>query len=116
MRTAADRMIELTYAMRDAYATTEDLTTAREAAKGAEHQPYARSDFRPPLEEGGRGAKATFSCSLWPAVKPRNSAPAPSKARRQLLAAPELGGEIRSGEDQRGHVSDADQHVTEPHG
>ncbi|MBK5990915.1 MULTISPECIES: hypothetical protein [Streptomyces] len=35
MRTAADRMIELTYAMRDAYATTEDLTTAREAAKDA---------------------------------------------------------------------------------
>lgn len=35
VRTAADRMIELTYAMRDAYATTEDLTTAREAAKDA---------------------------------------------------------------------------------
>ncbi|WP_331763971.1 hypothetical protein [Streptomyces cyaneofuscatus] len=35
VRTAADRMVELTYAMRDAYATTEDLTTAREAAKDA---------------------------------------------------------------------------------
>nr|WP_202514352.1 MULTISPECIES: hypothetical protein [unclassified Streptomyces] len=35
VRTAAERMITLTYAMRDAYATTEDLTAAREAAKSA---------------------------------------------------------------------------------
>lgn len=35
VRAAADRMIELTYAMRDAYAPTEDLTAAREAAKDA---------------------------------------------------------------------------------
>ncbi|MDQ1013393.1 hypothetical protein QFZ82_007961 [Streptomyces sp. V4I23] len=35
VRAAADRMITLTYAIRDAYATTEDLTTAREAAKAA---------------------------------------------------------------------------------
>ncbi|MBO8189233.1 hypothetical protein [Streptomyces spirodelae] len=35
VRAAADRMITLTYAIRDAYATTEDLTAAREAAKEA---------------------------------------------------------------------------------
>ncbi|MGW1819440.1 hypothetical protein ACWCQM_38555 [Streptomyces sp. NPDC002125] len=35
VRTAADRMVTLTYAMREAYATTEDLTAAREAAKDA---------------------------------------------------------------------------------
>ncbi|MEU2873012.1 hypothetical protein ABZ769_28075 [Streptomyces olivoreticuli] len=35
VRAAADRMITLTYAIRTAYATTEDLTTAREAAKDA---------------------------------------------------------------------------------
>ena len=35
VRTAADRMVTLTYAMRDAFATTEDLTAAREAAKDA---------------------------------------------------------------------------------
>ncbi|MEU5689862.1 hypothetical protein [Streptomyces venezuelae] len=35
VRTAADEMITLTYALRDAYATTEDLTAAREAAKVA---------------------------------------------------------------------------------
>ncbi|MEW1552280.1 hypothetical protein [Streptomyces tsukubensis] len=38
VRAAADRMITLTYAIRDAYATTEDLTTAREAAKTAHDQ------------------------------------------------------------------------------
>ncbi|MFJ4858659.1 hypothetical protein [Streptomyces sp. NPDC088730] len=35
VRAAADRMITLTYAIRDAYATTENLTAAREAAKDA---------------------------------------------------------------------------------
>ncbi|MFF7558242.1 hypothetical protein ACFZA9_35720 [Streptomyces olivaceus] len=35
VRAAADRMVTLTYAIRDAYATTEDLTAAREAAKVA---------------------------------------------------------------------------------
>ncbi|MEU3787489.1 hypothetical protein [Streptomyces sp900129855] len=35
VRAAADRMITLTYAMRTAYATSEDLTAAREAAKVA---------------------------------------------------------------------------------
>ncbi|WP_405622340.1 hypothetical protein [Streptomyces sp. NBC_01508] len=35
VRAAADEMITLTYALRDAYATTEDLTAAREAAKVA---------------------------------------------------------------------------------
>ncbi|MEV5982856.1 hypothetical protein [Streptomyces sp. NPDC052114] len=35
VRTAADRMITLTYAVRNAYATSEELTTAREAAKAA---------------------------------------------------------------------------------
>ncbi|MEU9189462.1 hypothetical protein AB0D14_33955 [Streptomyces sp. NPDC048484] len=35
VRAAADHMITLTYAIRDAYATTEDLTAAREAAKVA---------------------------------------------------------------------------------
>jgi hypothetical protein len=33
VRAAAEEMITLTYAMRDAYATTEALTSAREAAK-----------------------------------------------------------------------------------
>ncbi|MFC9431932.1 hypothetical protein [Streptomyces sp. NPDC056987] len=35
VRAAADEMVTLTYALRDAYATTEALTAAREAAKGA---------------------------------------------------------------------------------
>ncbi|WP_327301912.1 hypothetical protein [Streptomyces goshikiensis] len=35
VRAAADHMITLTYAIRNAYATTEDLTAAREAAKNA---------------------------------------------------------------------------------
>ena len=35
VRAAADHMVTLTYAMRDAYATTQELTTAREAAKVA---------------------------------------------------------------------------------
>ncbi|MEU1128379.1 hypothetical protein ABZ383_00690 [Streptomyces sp. NPDC005900] len=35
VRTAADHMITLTYAIRDAYATTEDLTAARQAARVA---------------------------------------------------------------------------------
>ncbi|MEV5568033.1 hypothetical protein AB0L54_35050 [Streptomyces sp. NPDC052196] len=38
VRAAADRMITLTYAIRDAYATTADLTAAREAAKNAHDQ------------------------------------------------------------------------------
>ncbi|MFF7139364.1 hypothetical protein ACFZBZ_44630 [Streptomyces sp. NPDC008196] len=35
VRAAADHMVTLTYAMRDAYATTQELTAAREAAKVA---------------------------------------------------------------------------------
>ncbi|WP_435271277.1 hypothetical protein [Streptomyces sp. 1222.5] len=35
VRAAADEMVTLTYALRDAYATTEALTAAREAAKDA---------------------------------------------------------------------------------
>lgn len=35
VRAAADEMITRTYALRDAYASSEDLTTAREAAKVA---------------------------------------------------------------------------------
>lgn len=35
VRAAADRMITLTYAIRDVYATTEDLTAARDTAKAA---------------------------------------------------------------------------------
>ncbi|MFC8658140.1 hypothetical protein ACFUCT_23515 [Streptomyces parvus] len=35
VRAAADKMVTLTYALRDAYATTEALTAAREAAKDA---------------------------------------------------------------------------------
>ncbi|MEW1552263.1 hypothetical protein [Streptomyces tsukubensis] len=38
VRAAADHMITLTYAIRDAYATTGDLTAAREAAKDAHDQ------------------------------------------------------------------------------
>ncbi|WP_169794156.1 hypothetical protein [Streptomyces prasinus] len=38
MRAAADEVITLTYAMRDAYATGEQLTAAREAAKVAQDQ------------------------------------------------------------------------------
>jgi hypothetical protein len=38
VRAAADRMITLTYAIRNAYATTEELTAAREAAKDAHDQ------------------------------------------------------------------------------
>ncbi|MFD9044600.1 hypothetical protein [Streptomyces bottropensis] len=38
VRAAADEMITLTYAMRDAYATSEQLTAAREAAKVAHDQ------------------------------------------------------------------------------
>ncbi|MFJ8229652.1 hypothetical protein ACIQ9E_06775 [Streptomyces sp. NPDC094448] len=38
VRAAADHMITLTYAIRNAYATTEDLTAAREAAKDAHDQ------------------------------------------------------------------------------
>ncbi|MEV5138907.1 hypothetical protein AB0K71_29045 [Streptomyces syringium] len=38
VRAAADEMITLTYAMRDAYSTGEQLTTAREAAKVAHDQ------------------------------------------------------------------------------
>lgn len=45
VRAAADRMITLTYAIRDAYATTEDLTTAREAAKAA-HDDFVNSAAR----------------------------------------------------------------------
>ncbi|PJN32157.1 hypothetical protein CG717_14775 [Streptomyces sp. CB02613] len=40
--TAADRMVTLTYAMRDAFATTEDLTAAQEAAKDA-HDTFANT-------------------------------------------------------------------------
>ncbi|WP_411153384.1 hypothetical protein [Streptomyces sp. A30] len=35
VRAAADHMVTLTYAMRDAYATSQELTAAREAAKVA---------------------------------------------------------------------------------
>ncbi|MCL7382156.1 hypothetical protein [Streptomyces sp. 35G-GA-8] len=38
VRAAADEMVTLTYALRDAYATTEALTAAREAAKVAHDQ------------------------------------------------------------------------------
>ncbi|MFB7258122.1 hypothetical protein [Streptomyces nojiriensis] len=38
VRAAADHMITLTYALRDAYGTTEELSTAREAAKVAHDQ------------------------------------------------------------------------------
>ncbi|MEE1931446.1 hypothetical protein V1J52_25330 [Streptomyces sp. TRM 70351] len=45
VRTAADRMITLTYAIRDAYATTEELTAAREAAKNA-HDTFVNTAAR----------------------------------------------------------------------
>ncbi|WP_189389977.1 hypothetical protein [Streptomyces sp. SDr-06] len=45
VRAAADRMITLTYAIRDAYATTEDLTAAREAAKAA-HDDFVNAAAR----------------------------------------------------------------------
>ncbi|MET9365579.1 hypothetical protein ABZX93_32335 [Streptomyces sp. NPDC006632] len=45
VRAAADRMITLTYAIRDAYATTEDLTAAREAAKVA-HDDFVNAAAR----------------------------------------------------------------------
>lgn len=45
VRTAADRMITLTYAIRNAYATTEDLTAAREAAKDA-HDDFVNTAAR----------------------------------------------------------------------
>ncbi|GGU66630.1 hypothetical protein [Streptomyces daghestanicus] len=45
VRAAADRMITLTYAIRDAYATTEDLTAAREAAKAA-HDDFVNTAAR----------------------------------------------------------------------
>ncbi|MEI7029643.1 hypothetical protein [Streptomyces pratensis] len=45
VRTAADRMVTLTYAMREAYATTEDLTAAREAAKDA-HDTFVNTAAR----------------------------------------------------------------------
>lgn len=45
VRAAADRMITLTYAIRDAYATTEDLTAAREAAKNA-HDDFVNAAAR----------------------------------------------------------------------
>ncbi|MFJ8768824.1 hypothetical protein [Streptomyces clavifer] len=38
MRAAADEMITLTHALRDAYATREELSAAREAAKVAHDQ------------------------------------------------------------------------------
>ncbi|WP_370424241.1 hypothetical protein AB8O64_36410 (plasmid) [Streptomyces sp. QH1-20] len=38
VRAAADHMITLTYALRDAYGTTEELSAAREAAKVAHDQ------------------------------------------------------------------------------
>lgn len=38
VRAAADEMITLTYALRDAYATSEELSAAREAAKVAHDQ------------------------------------------------------------------------------
>lgn len=45
VRAAADRMITLTYAIRDVYATTEDLTAAREAAKAA-HDDFVNAAAR----------------------------------------------------------------------
>ncbi|MCO8303618.1 hypothetical protein [Streptomyces sp. RKCA744] len=45
VRAAADRMITLTYAIRDAYTTTEDLTAAREAAKAA-HDDFVNTAAR----------------------------------------------------------------------
>lgn len=45
MRAAADRMITLTYAIRDAYTTTEELTAAREAAKTA-HDDFVNAAAR----------------------------------------------------------------------
>jgi hypothetical protein len=45
VRTAADRMITLTYAMRNTYATTEELTVAREAAKVA-HDDFVNTAAR----------------------------------------------------------------------
>ncbi|MEU2179846.1 hypothetical protein [Streptomyces thermolilacinus] len=45
VRAAADHMITLTYAIRDAYATTEDLTAAREAAKAA-HDDFVNAAAR----------------------------------------------------------------------
>ncbi|MFD8440546.1 hypothetical protein ACFV2I_36530 [Streptomyces microflavus] len=45
VRAAADRMITLAYALRDAYASTEDLTAAREAAKVA-HDDFVNTAAR----------------------------------------------------------------------
>ncbi|MFG2885709.1 hypothetical protein ACGFYV_26030 [Streptomyces sp. NPDC048297] len=45
VRAAADRMITLTYAMRNACATSEDLATAREAAKNA-HDSFVNTAAR----------------------------------------------------------------------
>lgn len=45
VRAAADRMITLTFAMRNADATTEDLTAAREAAKAA-HDDFVNTAAR----------------------------------------------------------------------
>ncbi|MFC7936091.1 hypothetical protein ACFU2J_07635 [Streptomyces sp. NPDC057387] len=45
VRAAADRMITLTYAIRDAYTTTEELTAAREAAKTA-HDDFVNAAAR----------------------------------------------------------------------
>ncbi|MFJ2745869.1 hypothetical protein ACIO3O_40130 [Streptomyces sp. NPDC087440] len=45
VRTAADHMITLTYAIRTAYATTDDLTAAREAAKNA-HDTFVNTAAR----------------------------------------------------------------------
>ncbi|MFE5669223.1 hypothetical protein ACFQ7W_35555 [Streptomyces niveus] len=45
VRAAADHMITLTYAIRDAFATTEDLTAAREAAKNA-HDTFVNTAAR----------------------------------------------------------------------
>lgn len=65
VRAAADRMITLTYAIRDADATTEDLTAAREAAKDA-HDDFVNSaarylspDFSTPQSQRTPGQEPT---------------------------------------------------------
>ncbi|PKV77100.1 hypothetical protein [Streptomyces sp. TLI_146] len=45
VRAAADYMVTLTYAIRNAYATTEDLTAARDAAKNA-HDTFVNTAAR----------------------------------------------------------------------
>ncbi|MEU7415004.1 hypothetical protein AB0B40_37935 [Streptomyces sp. NPDC042638] len=82
MRAAADRVITLTYAIRNAYASTEDLTTAREATKVA-HDDFVNNAARRlrPASTHSAFEQGTTRRSVASAAAATPAASSPSRTR-----------------------------------